>query len=806
MTFSLFTNHRTLFEVKSAKERVVIDALQKIANSEEYGKDAKSHMKYMKYLKGYNNIDNFIEVMYRRPSGNRGRLTNDISMCDEWGVVRGAICDELYFDIDGVNMGYQVFYQSYSVLTANDRSAKALTNIKTFLDSRDYYMGLVHDDYFQLYEKSESKYACKQLFIALLNGGSINEWKRRFGVKDMNRKIHSVIELLRKEIDYATKILFDYLPAFKIPSKKTPEKDTISHFIYSTELKCVEQLFIALGCPEYYMYCKDGLMVLKSDYTKSQIEKTIIPNAQRAIFEHYSLDIEFKIKPMETDIDIENLTPMENNNTYEIQKEKFEQRYCKVKDLNVFPYKSWRGEIKFHTESKLISAERDFCEKLKILKFKDGEYKMQEVRFIDEWLDDNDKKKYDDVEIYPSDIAHKCPSNIYNLWTPFLAESYEPCKDDELIDELEFLLNHILILCNHEKDIYNYFIRWFGQMLKFPSVKSTAPTFISEEGAGKGSLFELFRRVMGDNKVLETTKPEAIVGNHNTLLINSFLVIFNELDQSKIKQYGGDIKSFITDKSVQINPKGKDQFKMLSFHRLLNATNGENPIPHLHKNDRRNVIVRCSDELCKNQDYFNKFYECLDNTKLIRKFYDYCYNLDGLEKLELPPKTAHHEVLIDGNKCYITEFMKEKTYNWSAQKFTTREILPLQLYTEFKEWAEANGFKYETNTIHLVRKIGLLKIPKVNGKSKGARCITFNIDELIQFFNLKRNAEHDSILEDATTEEIAPLETIDKIVLPRPQEKIDMDKLKIILKPSEPEQYTESERDSFNTFLDNLMS
>jgi len=329
----------------------------------------------------------------------------------------------------------------------------------------------------------------------------------------------------------------------------------------------------------------------------------------------------------------------------------------------------------------------------------------------------------------------------------------------------------MLILCNHEEVIYNYFIRWFGQMLKYPSTKTNAPTFISEEGAGKGSLFELFRRVLGDSKVLETTKPDLVLGQFNDLLVNAFLVIFNEIERKQLVEHAGSLKAFITDKSVQINGKGKKSFKMLSLHRALSATNsltGGAINPHI--NDRRNVIIRCSDELCNNVEYFKKFYSIINNKQVIRKFYDYCYNLDGLEKLELPPKTEHHKILIGGNVCHVKEFMKENVYSWSAQNIEDKEIMPITLYNDFKSYIESNGFKYETNTVHLSRKIGLLKIPHTKGKSKGSRCIRFNVDELITYFGLVRNEECKLIVEEIIAEDNEPqIKILDKIVLERPK-------------------------------------
>ena len=51
-------------------------------------------------------------------------------------------------------------------------------------------------------------------------------------------------------------------------------------------------------------------------------------------------------------------------------------------------------------------------------------------------------------------------------------------------------------------------------MIQFPAVKSTCLTFISGEGAGKGTLMRLFERMMGTSKVFETSELPGMFGVH----------------------------------------------------------------------------------------------------------------------------------------------------------------------------------------------------------------------------------------------------------------------------------------------------
>ena len=135
---------------------------------------------------------------------------------------------------------------------------------------------------------------------------------------------------------------------------------------------------------------------------------------------------------------------------------------------------------------------------------------------------------YDDLQVYP--IAEDCPKNIYNLWIPFSATKLP--QVEYLQSDLDFVLNHIKILCNNETETYDYFIAWIAFMLKYPNQKSKIITFISAEGAGKNSLLEFLKKIIGEKKVLDTTKPSQFCwGQFNGCMVNAYLVCLNEISK-----------------------------------------------------------------------------------------------------------------------------------------------------------------------------------------------------------------------------------------------------------------------------------
>jgi len=129
--------------------------------------------------------------------------------------------------------------------------------------------------------------------------------------------------------------------------------------------------------------------------------------------------------------------------------------------------------------------------------------------------------------------------------------------------ELKLILNHIKILCNHDDNVYDYFIKWIAQMIQYPHIKTIMPTFISAQGSGKGTLFKLFEKMLGNEKVFETTDPGRDVwGDFNGMMCDCFLVNLNELSKKDTIESEGKIKGLITDHTLAINQKGIPQYKI----------------------------------------------------------------------------------------------------------------------------------------------------------------------------------------------------------------------------------------------------
>ena len=324
------------------------------------------------------------------------------------------------------------------------------------------------------------------------------------------------------------------------------------------------------------------------------------------------------------------------------------------------------------------------------------------VSFIDKWMVNNTTINVKDkMDVYPD--VENCPDTVYNLWTPFIMEKFtQPYYKKN--DELNLILNHIKILCGNDAEMYKYFIKWISKMIQQPHVKLTCMLFISKQGAGKGTLMELFRRMMGSEKVYETTNPSRDVwGNFNELMSDAFLVNINEFEYVDAKKGEGQFKGLITDPFITINPKGQKPIKVKSHHHFIGTTNKENPIP-LEKSDRRFVIVKSSDEKCKDTVYFTQLYRLLEDNETVRTVYDYFKNFDISEfDHTIFPETQCKKDLMELNltapELWIRHFVVQK-HNKGVIELLGKEVLNL-----FTVFCEQNKYRYDTNTSKLAGKI-----------------------------------------------------------------------------------------------------
>jgi len=489
----------------------------------------------------------------------------------------------------------------------------------------------------------------------------------------------------------------------------------------------------------------DGIMVYPSkkedgtlqDYYKDELLLNDISNHINNKFEGLNMNFSYKehndeiVMPENYEMEIQ--IEREKDDGYFTIKKEFEKTHAKIVEKAVFIKEKNDGEIVIMTRTKI----KDAYEHLKYTDYSGEQPKSKQ--FIMTWLIDDNIRQYMDFAVYPPPLIS--PKGIYNLWKPFAISKY---TDEYIRDEegLNIFKNHIKILCGNDDIVTDYIIKWIAQMFQYPSVKTIAPTFISDQGAGKGTLLGLLSVLMGSRKIFETTTPSRDVwGAFNSLMASSFLVNLNEMCKKEALDAEGQIKGLITDSNLTINKKNQDPYVIQSYHRFLITTNKNDPI-NTKKGDRRNLIIESSSEKAEqtpeNIKYFEDLRETFGKLAAQRTIYDYLMSIPDMDTFHrIPmPKTEYQNDMKDQNRDLhdrFVEYLVIENQNESEMKLYGEEQ-----YQLFKIWLHKNGHNYETSSVKM--SLGIKRL-KINGIETGVRAkngskTIYNIDILKKHYKI----------------------------------------------------------------------
>lgn len=385
------------------------------------------------------------------------------------------------------------------------------------------------------------------------------------------------------------------------------------------------------------------------------------------------------------------------NEDYLAWKETFEKEWCKIINTACFIRTCYNADGTFQkyiiqTEKQLTTAYRHQSY-TKV----DERGKKKKTKCITEWLDDETMKKYDDADIYPPPLV--CPSNVFNTWKPSPFHDNWDWRNEETkyefdVEGVQMFCDHLKMLCKHEKDPYDYVSCWCAHMFQKPTEKSTQIIMISQEGSGKSLFLQVLGWLLGASKVLTTSSPERDVwGSFNSPMANAFLVNLNEVDKRNALNADGKIKELITDGTLHINSKGKDQFPIRSFHRFFTTTNGSDPA-RSHVGDRRNVIIRSSDERVGDFAYFANFEKRMSDPITLRSIYFTMMTTDLSNwNFRLIPRTEYHKTIIEGNRPPLEVFLENFTLKRMGEN--TVSLYGKDMLLLFRTWKDATGYAFD---------------------------------------------------------------------------------------------------------------
>lgn len=480
----------------------------------------------------------------------------------------------------------------------------------------------------------------------------------------------------------------------------------------------------------------DGLMIYGNEYNNTELLDEIETHVN-SVFEGLNMKFAYKthseaIKvPADFEV-IKDTLVVEDLNSFEKVAKEFELTHSKINNKGFF-IKETPDKLIIMSKSHLITTYENMVYQKAVKK---GDFlEIVDMNFINDWIKNNPKQRcYDDIDCFPN--ASECPANIFNTWRPFAMELVT--EYTEMPEELAFLRNHIKILCGNDENVADYIEKWLAQMIQFPEIKSICPTFISKQGAGKGTFNNLIAAMIGENKYFETTTPSRDVwGDFNGRMTDTFFINLDELSRKEQMDCDGKIKGLITNPRMTINEKGVKQYSIKSFHRFLGTTNNEDPIK-TSKDDRRNLIINSSNELIGNIAYFNKCYEMLKDPNVIKTCYEYFKKIPDMENFsKIPmPQTEYQNEMKDASvspiELWIKSFVLEHYYEAEV------EMIDKKQFDAFKSWAKNCGLDYNLTSMQFGVRLKRLNINGIafGKKTNNGNTKIFNIAVLKDYFKL----------------------------------------------------------------------
>jgi hypothetical protein len=208
-------------------------------------------------------------------------------------------------------------------------------------------------------------------------------------------------------------------------------------------------------------------------------------------------------------------------------------------------------------------------------------------------------------------------------------------------------------------------------------------------------------------------------------MVDAFLVNLNELSKKETMGAEGHIKALITDSSLAINPKGVDAFIMKFFGRFITTTQSEDPFT-TKSDDRRNLIIKSSNELCKSinpnvvENYFNPLRKEIESENGMRSIYDYLINLQGLDTfINLPiPQTVYQNEMKDANRSYYDRWLEDYVRDYPNEEEHEVELSIINILELVTSYFAKRKIAFETNSIKIGLGLSRLKTDLINNGMK----------------------------------------------------------------------------------------
>ena len=629
-----------------------------------------------KYLSKSNNGN--ITTKYKQNlSYGRFYAMGSLSLQSMPREIRHTIAKDFYNDIDIKN--------AHPVILAHlcDKIGVSCKWLKKYNKKRDEFLSQMSDD----------KEQAKTVVLSIINGG-------QKAAQELNNPPEWLKEF-KKEIKIIHK-KFSTDKAFKTHKKKRIANDIdynheasyMNTLLCDFENKILQTIYKALNSPKDCILCFDGIMIRKN--VEFNLE-----SIQQAVEDKLDIEIQLTVKEMTEGFEIEH----EIEQYIELPKNTFDftDKYTYSDFYNQYNAQEADDILDdvIHNATKVI-AHITKGKGFYIKKLKDGCLDIVDVLGSSGLSLKTSKSPLQLKDIMKSSLSSfgevkcildgSCPQDDFNLWTGFQAKRVNLTESDGLKLMKSFILE---CWANNNLEHYNYIISWIaGLFTNLRSINKVALVMISGQGTGKGTLIEFLELLLRSINVVSVAGVERITGRFNTVLQGKRLVNINEMSSTKeeFKRNFDTIKTYITDPTIEIEPKGVDSYKVNNISNFVMFSQHRDSII-VEGTDRRYAVFEMGHSQINNTEYFGRIRKECFNQSVADEFYTYLLDFPAVPISKIPDTELRQEMM-NMSKPSALKFI-DAIFNDSEMKEAIfdedKTVKSTTLYTHYKNWCSENG-------------------------------------------------------------------------------------------------------------------
>ena len=306
------------------------------------------------------------------------------------------------------------------------------------------------------------------------------------------------------------------------------------------------------------------------------------------------------------------------------------------------------------------------------------------------------------------------PPGIYNINRRMVVNTCEPIQFKPVAGDYAILLDYFSRLIPDAAD-RTELMRWCATLIARPDIRMTYSVLIVSEnqGVGKTTLGEkILAPIIGASNTSFPNEKDICDSAFNSWLARKRLIVVNEIYAGNSSRAYNQLKSVVTDMSVQVNEKFQPTYTIQNWAHVIASSNSKRAL-RIDPEDRRWLVPKVSEDASP-QKFWNEFNQWLSNSKGHSKTVQWA--MDFLEANE-PVQPGMHAPFTEAKRAVIEE-------GYSRGMTAVRELLQLIEQREpedaFVLDCDLVAFIHNTiyqgrHTDHLERPLTIRKVAKAMG-------------------------------------------------------------------------------------------